>query len=149
MTINRKFNSYLGAASPFHSPYQEGFRIRRHLQIRYVNNAYLSSIFKGMQPIHCLILNGTIYMYTNINEGLFRRLRRSRWPWRPSRTTSCPRPTTPKGATPSPSSWFYFDIYMATSSKGGALEQYLGLAPLQVAEGSEAGLTQANLNISA
>ena len=55
----------------------------------------------------------------------------------------------PKGATPSPSSWFYFDIYMATSSKGGALEQYLGLAPLQVAEGSEAGLTQANLNISA
>ena len=47
----------------------------------------------------------------------------------------------PKGATPSPSSWFYFDISMATSSKGGALEQ--------VAEGSEAGLTQANLNISA
>ena len=81
-------------------------------------------------------------MYTNINEGLFRRLRRSRWPWRPSpRTTFCPRPTNPKGATPSPSSWFYFDIYMATSSKGGALEQ--------VAEGSEAGLTQANLNISA
>ena len=47
----------------------------------------------------------------------------------------------PKGATSSPSSWFYFDISMATSSKGGALEQ--------VAEGSEAGLTQANLNISA
>ena len=47
----------------------------------------------------------------------------------------------PKGATPSPSSWFYFDISMATSSKGGALEQ--------VAEGSEAGLTQVNLSISA
>ena len=44
---------------------------------------------------------------------------------------------------------FHLDISMATSSKSGALEQYLGLAPLQVAEGSEAALTQANLVISA
>ena len=44
---------------------------------------------------------------------------------------------------------FHLDISMATSSKSGALEQYLGLAPLQVAESSEAALTQANLVISA
>ena len=44
---------------------------------------------------------------------------------------------------------FHLDISVASSTKGGALEQYLGLAPLLVAEGSEAALTQENLNISA
>ena len=37
-------------------------------------------------------------------------------------------------ATPLTKQEFHLDISMATSSKSGALEQYLSLAPLQLAE---------------